>query len=477
MNSRLPVIGLIILILASGFSSCAPAASVSVSKPDDTGVSVPAGTVADYDSVDTAVLVSLSTVNNTATFYNFDLCRSYTLSYDGTTVFTDKYGTALSAGQVKPGTVADICFLHKAKKLVSFSDSVSAFRISDLTGFSFNIDSKVFEYKGDSYKITGGTILLADGRPVSLSELNPLDSVTICGYDNSIYSITVDRGHGYLKLKGNEPFNGGYLDTGAGDIELIGDGMLLILPEGDYSMTVTKNGGSAVRHVTIEPGKETTLDLTGVVIKEASAGKILFDVTPESAKVYVDGNLVDQTRLLSFPQGLHFLSVTAEGYQSITRYFNLGKDTASLEIVLEESGDQEKKDEEEAKTEGYYVFVTNPSDVEVYLDGNYVGMSPVSFAKTAGSHTITLRKSGYETRTYTVLVENAGEDVYYSFDSLQRTDGVTNDASGNNSAWSGSGSSSGNGTNASASGNNAGGAGNSGTSGSGSTSASGNQGK
>ncbi|MCR5279476.1 MAG: PEGA domain-containing protein [Lachnospiraceae bacterium] len=433
MSTRIPVFTLLFLILATGLSSCnkAPAESVSISveASEEPVAEQPAPA---YDSKDTAVLVSVSTVNNTATFYNYELCKSYTLSFDGITEFTDKYGTAISASQLKPGVVADILFLRKQKKLVSYSDSSSAFRIEDLTGFSFDINAKVFEYKGDSYKITKGTILLSDSKPVSLQELNPLDIITIAGTDTTIYSITVNKGHGYLKLKGNEPFNGGFIDTGAGDIQLISDGMLMMLREGDYSMTITKNGGSAVKNVRIYSGKESTLDLSDVVIEEAVQGKILFDVDPDDAKIYVDGELVDHTRLLSFPRGLHLLTATADGYQSITRYFNIGKDTLSMEIALEKD-EKTTTSTETQQTDGYFVFVSNPSDVEVYLDGNYIGMSPLSFAKKSGTHTITLRKSGFETRTYTVLIENAPDDVYYSFDNLALSGVVNNaDASGNN---------------------------------------------
>ena len=418
MNIRFPVMGLLIFILSVSLYSCGPVAStasVSESVPEIREEIVP-----EYDSADTSVLVSISTVNNTATFYNYELCRYYTLDFDGMTVFTDKYGTAVSASQITSGVVADITFLRRQKKLVSFSENRNAFRISDLTDFSFDINSKVFNYKGDSYKITKGTVLLANSEPKSLQELNPMDSVTIAGYDSTIYSITVDRGHGYLKLKGSEHLNGGFLDTGAGDMALIGDNMLLMLREGDYTMTVTKDGGSAVKNVHIDAGKESLLDLSDVVIEQAALGKILFDVDPDNAKLYVDGELVDHTRLLSFPQGLHILFATADGYQSITRYFNISKDTISMEIALEEE-EQKTADSEAKETDGYYVFVSNPSDVEVYLDGNYIGMSPLSFAKKSGSHTITLRKSGYETRTYTVLIENAPDDVYYSFDSLAQT--------------------------------------------------------
>jgi len=61
------------------------------------------------------------------------------------------------------------------------------------------------------------------------------------------------------------------------------------------------------------------------------------------------------------------------------------------------------------------VHIDAPENVEVYLDGNYVGISPCSFKKTSGSHVITLRKSGYETRSYTVQVDEEEKDVSYSF--------------------------------------------------------------
>ena len=63
----------------------------------------------------------------------------------------------------------------------------------------------------------------------------------------------------------------------------------------------------------------------------------------------------------------------------------------------------------------YRVHIDAPENVEVYLDGNYVGISPCSFKKTSGSHVITLRKTGYETRSYTVQVDEEQKDVSYSF--------------------------------------------------------------
>ena len=71
-----------------------------------------------------------------------------------------------------------------------------------------------------------------------------------------------------------------------------------------------------------------------------------------------------------------------------------------------------------------------PEGVEVYLDGNYVGISPCSFRKYSGSHIITLRKSGYETRSYTIQVDKEEKDVSYSFADLERFVSGSSNSSG-----------------------------------------------
>ena len=61
-----------------------------------------------------------------------------------------------------------------------------------------------------------------------------------------------------------------------------------------------------------------------------------------------------------------------------------------------------------------------PEDTEVYLDGNYIGISPCSFDKESGSHIITLRKSGYITKSYTIRLDDTKKDISYSFAELEK---------------------------------------------------------
>ena len=68
------------------------------------------------------------------------------------------------------------------------------------------------------------------------------------------------------------------------------------------------------------------------------------------------------------------------------------------------------------------VYIDQPKDVEIYLDGDYVGLAPTSFRKTTGKHTLTLRKVGYVTRSYTIVLHDDGDDITYSFSDLEPED-------------------------------------------------------
>ena len=67
----------------------------------------------------------------------------------------------------------------------------------------------------------------------------------------------------------------------------------------------------------------------------------------------------------------------------------------------------------------YRVYINSPEGVEVYKDGIYLGISPLSFKKEGeGNTVITLRKNGCQTRSYTIYMDSQNKDLSYSFSEL-----------------------------------------------------------
>ncbi|MBP5598788.1 MAG: PEGA domain-containing protein, partial [Lachnospiraceae bacterium] len=160
--------------------------------------------------------------------------------------------------------------------------------------------------------------------------------------------------------------------------------------------------------------------------EEDKMGRVYFDVYPKEAKLYIDSKLVDSSELIELTIGSHKVEAVMEGYETFTRVLNVGEETATMSVILEEKTVKDSsKEKEDSKTKGFYLRVNTPVGAEVEIDGNYVGVAPVAIAKEAGSHTIKLTKNGYVTRTYTVVVENTAADSNYSFSDLLPVGTVT----------------------------------------------------
>lgn len=375
----------------------------------------------EYDSFDRAVVLRKSDLNNTITFFNYELNKSYTLEYDSVTKFYDKYGSAMIVSQVNPGEIVEVKFLKSKKLLTDLKVSSDSFLVTDVTGFSVDTASKVFTYKEDTYKITDATVILQDKKKITFMELDPSDLLTISGMGSEIYSICVNKGHGTLAVKNEDPFLDGTLEIN-NEIIKIAPKMKLTLREGKYTVKILKERTEASKEITIEPGKNTTLDFGDIEIVEARTGKVLFDISPSDATLYIDDKLVDSMNLLVFDYGVHHLFAKADGYESVSKYFNVGEEMATLSLELEKKEDKADSSNttasEEGVIEGSFIFVNSLDGAEIYFDGYYIGKTTVSIPKKSGSHTITVEKSGYMSKTYNVMIDSAPKDVYYTFDEM-----------------------------------------------------------
>lgn len=382
-----------------------------------------------YDSMDTAVLVSKNN-DETLTFMNIETGKNYTLSYTGATTMWDKYGEAISMAQLSEGDIVDVKFLKGKKRVADIAIHPNVFKYTDVTKYEINEFTRTFTIAKEAFQYSKDMVVVSDGREIDLMDLNEADVLSVQGIGSTIYSIAVDKGHGYLKLANDEYFIGGWIEIGTEMIRPITDDMLLVVPEGKYDVLFTNKGNSGTKKVTIGRDEEVTVDIGDFEIKEIQYGKVIFTMNPTEAMLYIDGRLVDTSNAISLEYGIHQLIAMANGYNTLTQYIKVGQESAGVSITMEkesaESDDEKEKEDEEKETidisSTYKVYIDTPESVEVYLNGNYIGISPVNFAKKPGTHTITLRKNGYVTRSYTIDIDKEEKDVTYSFADLLEND-------------------------------------------------------
>lgn len=388
-----------------------------------------------YDSADTAILVGADEQAKTVTLLNLDLGRRYTLSMDGTTRFYDKYGDGISFGQIQMGDIVDVTFLRSQKHLTSMKLSPSVWSYRNVERYEINSVRGEVSIGSEIYKLTSNTQYLSEKMLIDVSDINAVDVLSFQGIDSQILSVRVEKGHGYLRLKNDENFVGGWIEVGQSSIRRITEDMLLLVPEGSYQVNISNKGGGGTKQVIINRHEETELDIGDLKIPEPQYGIVLFSLSPSNAELYVDGSPVDASQPIKLLYGIHQIIARAEGYQSVTQYIRVGTETAGINVILDKNPTEEKPESSSSEsssttdtvTDYYKVYIDAPEGVEVYLDGNYVGISPCSFRKNAGTHVITLRKTGVGTRSYTVQIDDKERDISYSFADLAEESSSTLD--------------------------------------------------
>lgn len=388
-----------------------------------------------YLSEAAVIIESVNDLDQMVNVYMTEGNESRTFVYTGATSVRDRYGSEMSMVQLKPGDIADIKYNSELEKVGSIVLSADAWSHEGVSKYSLDIGNGSAVIGDETCSMSGNVQVFSEEQPIDVSQIIHQDILTFRGKGSSIMSIVVDQGHGYLNLENDQAVVGGWIEVGQTLISQIAPDMLFVVPEGNYMVRFSGTGIEEFREVTIERNKETLLDLGDIEIPQPDKGLITIQVTPESAQVFIDEIKVDAAYPVRLPLGLHQITAKASGYDTVSQYFQVDGESMTVKIDLEErkevSGNSISYQEETRAK----ITIGAPADVEVYQDNLYMGIAPVTYTKTAGSHVITLRKEGYITKSYNIEIVNDDKDVTYSFPDLEPEDGNStvsgNSVSGN----------------------------------------------
>ena len=425
-----------------------------------------------YDSFDTAAIRDIDTINKKIRFRNHKTGKTYTLSYDNTSMIYDVRGTALSAALLEIGQIVDVKFLKSSKHITSLNVSSEAWTVEDTREHELVRGDGTAKVKGELYKIDPKTLVMADGTVALAEDVLSTDKVTVSGIGKDIYSVVVTSGHGYVSLSSDtvedHSLVGSWIELDNEVIYKISPNMLLSAPEGDYTLQILGNGASYTQEVNVARNQETVVDTSNVNITKPKEGLVTFEIIPDTAEVFVDGEKV----LTGVPQtvkyGYHNLKLIAEGYKTQDKYLKIGTPKSVISIEMEKDKDEssdsssdsssfeanssnssasKKSSEDNSDSSsvksasaattaatisdnssqetpgnkvinGYYIYFDKPYGAELYFDGAYIGMIPTHVPKISGNHEIILKMDGYETKSYRISIDKDEVDLNYTFPDL-----------------------------------------------------------
>ena len=411
------------------------------------------------EAQDTAIYLGTDAAASKVSLKSTDSGMEYELVYDDLTAFSDRYGQIYVLEQYVPGEIVNVTLSVHSRKLLSMCVDGDSFERSGIDNFDLNMNRGVFSADDVKYRLTEKTAVIKDGRQASVDDINAGDILTIRGVDKDLYSIEIMSGAGHVRISGTGYFTGGWLQIGRSIIKPITDEMLLDVPEGDYDMTVIYHGHGGTKHITVRRGEETQVDVSDLKGELIKSGRITFTVTPPDAvpEVRINGEKIDYLQPVELEYGIYSLEVLAPGYQTVSEKINVGQEMANIEIELQEADStssdsassssssrssssssytapslssssssgsagsyyaNESASDDTVSTGTNRLYIDAPEGAEVYYDGSYKGVVPCSFKKSSGTHVISLREDGYETRTYTITLDDSTDNETYSFSEL-----------------------------------------------------------
>ncbi|MDD3173389.1 MAG: PEGA domain-containing protein [Herbinix sp.] len=423
------------------------------------------------DGMILAVVEEIDTENKQITLFDVNLKEAIVLEFTGGTNITDKYGKIISISQISIGSMVDVSCQTNKNKLISMNISTKAWEYPGVNNMSINLTDKIMKIASTKYKYTDDLFILDGDDFITVDNLAEQDQLTVWGYEETIWSITVTKGHGTVKLKDYEDYLGDSITIGYESMQQITDNLEVTVREGTFNLIVENGLYSATKSITVNRNQVTYASLSDLGPEGLKMGDVIFEITPYGADLYIDKELTTYSDPIELSYGEHSIIASLGGYTSYTGKIEVDSDGKTIKIDLPEAtsakeavvtetntssstgADTDSTDTDDAddtddtdkdSTTGdnsddtqyssenteytldegdtldkdHKIYVKSPSGAAVYLDGEYMGTAPCSFDKIIGSHVMTFIKDGYETMSYTVEVTDDGVDAYFTFPDL-----------------------------------------------------------
>ena len=404
-----------------------------------------------------AVVCNVDDVNEKIAIQSVTSGDVQEFSYTAGADVKDAYDQAVTMAQVQLGSLVNVVYDAGRDKLVSLHVSAddTVQQLQGVEGAVVNPLENTIQANGATYYMNPSVCAFSDNTQIGLDEICSEDRVTLWLYNNMVYSIYVELGHGYVRLSDYASYIGGMVEIGYDVIVPVTEDMLLTVREGTYTLRIAKGDDSGTKEVKVVKNQETDLSLADIAIEPKQTGSILFKVTPSDAAVYIDKRRVNTEGAVEVTFGKHKIDIIAEGYESYSASFNVNyaykikeytlqkEDESSTEntsasttattqsetnevttqaVTTENSTTSDSNVKDVTSAEGNKtnnkVTVSAPVGASVYFDGEYLGIAPISFTKVTGSHIITLSQTGYLSKSYTVNFTDDGKDIPLQYDEL-----------------------------------------------------------
>lgn len=286
-----------------------------------------------------AVIKAMDLDAGTMSFVSVSDGKEYHLLYNNGVDVRNKYKEIMAGSQLKTGQIVDIVYNTLNNKLLEIRINPDAWEVRDISGFEFDAANRQATILNQIYQYNNDLIIASGEELLQSNEICKEDLLTARGYGGKLCSLTVDLGHGYVRLENYDTYIGGMIEIGYDVIVPVTDDMLLTVREGNYKLKITKGEHSGYKNIVVTKDQESVANLMELQIAPDPVGQLFFNVTPDTAKVVVDGEEINTAEVIDLTYGKHHVRVSADGYDTKEGYFKVDAAYKIFNITLVRTDD------------------------------------------------------------------------------------------------------------------------------------------
>lgn len=232
-----------------------------------------------------------------------------------------------------------------------------------------------------TYDYDKNTLFIYNGELIKAEDLDKSDVVTLKGVDDKVWTVTIEKYHGYIKLENVDKIENPVITIDGKEAEFVDN--QVAVSAGAHSLGIS---GSNIEELTVDihitAGEVYSVDMASV---QEKTGVLTLNVNVDNCIIVVDGKQVSKDSPVVLSLGTYPISVSAEGYKTYNGTVEINEPLVEVDIELEKI---------EVKTATITVD-SKPSGATVYANNAVIGVTPFTTQINYGDYRITFKKEGY----------------------------------------------------------------------------------
>jgi len=320
---------------------------------------------------------------------------------DDTTTVRNRYGAQIDFREIDLGQIVEVVFDANTRDMSELSLSSHAVIERDRSNVNINVDASTITIGNQVYTFSNRTLVLNRGEPFSINLITPEDVLTLVRYQDKIWSIRIDTGHGFIRFDNAADVINGTVAVGTSVFTGLDPDRPVSALEGSHRVIVEgQNIETYITDVVIRQGETIVIDLANVVFRQ---GTLELVINEPQASILINGEAaVPVDGLIELDYGTHQLRVERTGFVTISQEIEIAQPFTRLELTL-------IRDVPVAAI----AIETLPAGAHIFVDGTFAGNSPITIEVEHGSRHVLAQMPGYDDWPLHIVVDEQSPRQYF----------------------------------------------------------------